>query len=61
MSQWLKTGLELVIWFINHLQVATTIRYYTIANLLYLQLLLHINFHTLFPLVFTIRFLSTGF
>jgi hypothetical protein len=32
-TQWLKTGFGLVIWFINNLQVVTTINYYTIAAL----------------------------
>jgi hypothetical protein len=34
---WLKTGIQFVIGFINHLQVVTTINYYTIAALHILQ------------------------
>jgi type IV secretory pathway TrbD component len=30
--QWLRRGFGLVIWFINHLQVVTTINYYTITD-----------------------------
>jgi hypothetical protein len=55
--QWLKTGFGLVVGFTNHLQVVTTIIYYTIADLHNLQSF-HINFLSLFPLVFAIRFLA---
>jgi hypothetical protein len=54
-----ETGFGLVIGFINRLQVATTITYNTVPNLHNLQLL-HYNFLSLVPLVFTIRFLATG-
>jgi hypothetical protein len=47
----------LVIGFINSLQVATTITYNTVPELHNLQSL-HYNL-SLFPLVFTIRFLAT--
>jgi hypothetical protein len=49
---WLKTGLGLVLGFINNLQVVTTINSYTIVDLHNLQSL-HTNLLTLFPLVFT--------
>jgi hypothetical protein len=52
------TGLGLVIGFINRLQVATTITYNTVSDLHNLQIL-HYNLLSLFPLVFTIRFLAT--
>jgi hypothetical protein len=58
-SQWLKTGFGLVIGFTNHLQVVTTINYYTIADLHILQSL-HTNLLGIFPLVFTLRFLTLG-
>jgi hypothetical protein len=48
----LKTGFGLVIGCINHLQVVTTINYYTIAHSQNLQSL-HTNLLSLFPLVFT--------
>jgi hypothetical protein len=51
-SQWLKTGFGLVIGFISHLQVVTTINYYTIAALHNLQSLHNILF-SLSELVFT--------
>jgi hypothetical protein len=54
---WLKTGFELVIGFINHRQVVTTNNYYSIADLDNLQSL-HTNLLSLFPIVFTIRFLA---
>jgi hypothetical protein len=44
--------------FINRLQVATTITYNTVPDLHNLQSL-HYNSLSLFPLVFTIRFLAT--
>jgi hypothetical protein len=43
---------------INHLQVVNANNYYTIADLQNLQSL-HTNLLSLFPLVFTIRFLAT--
>jgi hypothetical protein len=52
MSQWLKMGFRLVIVFINHLQVVTTINYYTIAALNNLQSL-RTNLFSLSALVFT--------
>jgi hypothetical protein len=55
---WLKTGCGLVIGFVNHLQVVTTNNYYTIAYVHNLQSL-HTNILSLFPLVFTVRFLAT--
>jgi hypothetical protein len=57
-SQWLKTGFGLVIGFINDLQVVTTIDYYTTADLHNLQSL-HTDLLSLFPLVFSIRFVAT--
>jgi hypothetical protein len=48
----------LVVGFINHLQVAATNNCYTIADLHNLQSL-HINPLSIFPLVFTVRFLAT--
>jgi hypothetical protein len=59
-NQWLKTGFGLVIGFIDHLQVVTTISSYIITNLHNLQWL-HTNLLSLFPLVFTVRFLATDF
>jgi hypothetical protein len=50
--QWLKTGFGLVIGFINHLQVVTTINNYIIAALHNLQSL-HTNLFSLSVLVFT--------
>jgi hypothetical protein len=55
---WLRRGFGLVIRFINNLQVVTTNNYYTLTDLHNLQSL-HINLLSLFPLVFTIRFLAT--
>jgi hypothetical protein len=55
---WLKTGFGWRIGFTNHLQVVTTNNYYIIANLHNLQLP-HTNLLSLFPPVFTIRFLAT--
>jgi hypothetical protein len=52
------TGFGLVIGFINHSQVVTTINYNTVPDLHNLQSL-HYNLFKLFPLVFTIRFLAT--
>jgi hypothetical protein len=43
--------------FIEHSQVVTTNNYYTIADLHDLQSL-HTNLLSLFPLVFTVRFLA---
>jgi hypothetical protein len=57
-SQWLERWFELVIGFINHLQVVTTNNYYTIAYLHNLQSL-HTNLLSLFPVVYPIRFLAT--
>jgi hypothetical protein len=51
-TQWLETGLGLVIRFINNLQAVTTINYYTIAALYTLQSL-HNNLLSLSALVFT--------
>jgi hypothetical protein len=48
----------LVIGLINHLKVVTKNNYNTIADLQNLQSL-HNNLLSLFPLVFTIRFLAT--
>jgi hypothetical protein len=53
-----KTGIGLVIGFINHLQVITTNNYYAVADLHNSQSH-HTNLLSLFPLVFTIRFLAT--
>jgi hypothetical protein len=50
------TGFGLVIRFINRLQVVTTITSNTVPDL---HNSLHYNLVSLFPLVFTIRFLST--
>jgi hypothetical protein len=52
MYGWLKTPFGLVIGFINHLQVVTTITYYTIARLHDLQSL-HTNLLSLSAVVFT--------
>jgi hypothetical protein len=52
------TGFGLVIGFINHSQVVTTINYNAVPNLHNLQSL-HYNLLNLFPLLFTIRFLAT--
>jgi hypothetical protein len=57
---WLKTGFVLVIGLINHLQIVSTMNYYTIADLHSVQSL-HNNLLSLFQLVFTIRFLATDF
>jgi hypothetical protein len=46
--------------FINRLQVATTVTYNTVPDLHNLQSL-HYNLLSIFPLVFTIRFLATDF
>jgi hypothetical protein len=43
--------------FNNHLQVITTNNYYTIADLHNLQSL-HTNLLSVFPLVFTVRYLA---
>jgi hypothetical protein len=51
MYQWLRRGFELVIGFIDNLQVVTTINYNTIADLHNLQSL-HTNLFSLSPLVF---------
>jgi hypothetical protein len=56
--QSLKMGFGLVIGSINHLQVVTTNNYDTIAGLHNLQSL-HTNLLSLFPLVFSSRFLAT--
>jgi hypothetical protein len=53
-----ETGFGLVIGFIKRLQVATTVTYNTVRALHNLQSL-HYNLLSLFPLVFTIRFLAT--
>jgi hypothetical protein len=53
-----KTRFRLVIGFINRLQLVTTNNYNTVPDLHNLQLL-HYNLLSLFPIVFTIRFLST--
>jgi hypothetical protein len=50
-----ETGFGLVFGFINRLQVVTTITYNTVLDLHNL----HYNLLSLFPLVFTIRFLAT--
>jgi hypothetical protein len=52
------TGFGLVIGFINSLQLVTTNNYNTVPDLHNLQSL-HFNLLSLFPLVFTIRFLAT--
>jgi hypothetical protein len=52
-------GFGLVIGCINHLHVVTTNNYYTITDLHNLQSL-HTNLLSLFPPIFTIRFLATG-
>jgi hypothetical protein len=49
---YVTTWFGLVIGFINHLQVVTTINYYTVADSHNLQLL-HTNLLSLFSLVFT--------
>jgi hypothetical protein len=51
-------GFELVIGFINHLQVVATNNCYTIADLHNLRSL-HTNVLRVLSLVFTIRFLAT--
>jgi hypothetical protein len=48
----------LVIGFVSHLQVLTTSNYKTIADLHNLQSL-HANLHSLFSVVFAIRFVAT--
>jgi hypothetical protein len=53
-----ETVLGLITGFINRLQVVTAFTYNTVPDLHNLQLL-HYNFLSLFPLVFTIRFLAT--
>jgi hypothetical protein len=53
-----ETGFGLVIGFINHSQVVTTINYNIVPDLHNLQSL-HYNLLGLFPLVFTIYFLAT--
>jgi hypothetical protein len=53
-----ETGFGLVIGFINRLQLVTTNNYNTVPDLHNLQSL-HYNFLRLFPLVFTIPFLTT--
>jgi hypothetical protein len=52
-----KMGFVLVIGFINHFQLVATNNYYAIADLHSLQSL-HNNLLSLFPLVFTIHFLT---
>jgi hypothetical protein len=52
-----ETGFGLVIGFIDRLQLVTTNNYNTIPDLHNLKLL-HYNLLSLFPLVFTIRFLA---
>jgi hypothetical protein len=53
-----KGWFRMVIGFIDHLQVVTTNTYYTIADL-HSPKSLHTNLLSLFPPVFTIRFLAT--
>jgi hypothetical protein len=52
-----RLGFELAKRFCTYSEVVTTINYYTTANLHNLRLL-HITLLSLFPLVFTIRFLA---
>jgi hypothetical protein len=52
MSQWLRRGFQLVFECINNLQVVTTVNYYTIVVLHYVQSL-HTNLFSLSAVVFT--------
>jgi hypothetical protein len=59
MFGWLKRGFGLVVGFIINLQVVTTSNYYILADLHILESF-HTNLLSLFPVVFTIRFLATA-
>jgi hypothetical protein len=51
-------GFGLVIGFIDHFQVVTTNNYTTVTDFPHFKAL-HANLISLFPLIFTIRFLAT--